>query len=82
MHTLFARRLAARAARGHRQRVLLLEDGFTLIETLIAAFVLAIGIGGLFGMLSISVKATGSSPATKSNDRKAGNSPGNPRCRS
>ena len=63
MHTLFARRLAARAARGHRQRVLLLEDGFTLIETLIAAFVLAVGIGGLFGMLSISVKATGSSRA-------------------
>jgi type II secretory pathway pseudopilin PulG len=44
-------------------RALPLEGGFTMIETLIAAFVLAVGIGGLFGMLSISVKATGSSRA-------------------
>src|SRR5438445_13768387 len=63
MHTLFARRLAGRGARGHPRRALPLEGGFTMIETLIAAFVLAVGIGGLFGMLSISVKATGSSRA-------------------
>jgi len=63
MHTLLARRLAGRGARGRHQRALLLEGGFTLIETLIAAFVLAVGIAGLFGMLSISVKATGSTRA-------------------
>jgi len=61
MHTPFARRPAGRGGRRHRQRALLLEGGFTLIETIIAAFVLAVGIAGLFGMLSISVKATGSS---------------------
>src|SRR5207249_4008613 len=63
MHMPFARRLAGRSGRQCRQRPLPPEGGFTLIETIIAAFVLAVGIAGLFGMLSISVKATGSSRA-------------------
>ena len=63
IHRLFAGRLPAPAARGRRSRALLLEGGFTLIETLIASFVLVVGIGAFFTMLSISVKATGSSRA-------------------
>lgn len=34
------------------------EGGFTLIETLVAAFVLAIGLAGVFGLLNVSVKAS------------------------
>ncbi|TMK98243.1 MAG: hypothetical protein E6G34_11360 [Actinobacteria bacterium] len=63
IHRLSAGRLSAPAARGRRAQALLPEGGFTLIETLIAAFVLVVGIGAFFTMLSISVKATGSSRA-------------------
>jgi prepilin-type N-terminal cleavage/methylation domain-containing protein len=47
--------------RGHA--LLRQDDGFTLIETLIAAVVLVIGLMGLFGLLDVSVKASASTRA-------------------